>query len=336
MRLKLQALVALTVVTAMFGGVALAAARPSAHTGGTSSVTDTSATLHGTVNPNGASTYYYFVWGRTTAYGSRGPTRSAGGGTTTVLVQESADQLTPGATYHYRLIASNSSGTSLGADRTFTAGRPSPTVTTGAATQLSSAGTILTGTVNPNGESTSWYFEWGTLQSLSQQTAPQTLRPGTTPQSVSWSLQGLLSAGTVYQYRLVATHAKGVKSYGDTAIFMTYPAVRPYSHVTQTTRPHHAHSRPYVFTTTGTVRGPDWIPAQFACRGQVTIRFYRGHHQVRYMTAPVRSNCSFSRQTVFNHAPGGRTPVQLRVVVHFVSTNYLARNHGTTRYVTLG
>lgn len=321
---------------AALGGVALAAAPPSAQTGGTSSVSDTSATLHGTIDPNGSVTSYYFEWGPTTSYGNKGSAKSGGSGTQTESVEQTARNLTPGATYHYRLVASNASGTSDGADHTFTAGHPAPAATTGPATQVSSSGAILTGTVNPNGEDTSWYFQWGNLHSLSQQTAPGSFRALTSPQNVSWSLQGLLNAGTVYEYRLVASHPKGRKSYGDTQIFMTYPSVRPYGHVSQVTRPRHARHRPYLLTTTGTVGGPYWIPSQFACIGRVTIRFFRRHRQVRFMTAPIRPNCTFSRQTVFDHAPGGRTPTRLRVVVHFLSTPYLARSPGAVQYVTLG
>lgn len=336
MKLRFRVLIGVLAATAALGGIALAAAPPSAKTKGTSSVTDTSATLHGTVNPNGAATTYHFEWGTTTSYGSKSADASAGSGTTVIKVSHEVHGLTPGVTYHYRLVASNSAGTSDGADHTFVAGHPSPTVSTGSATELSTSGATLTGTVNPNGETTRWYFQWGDIHGLSQQTAQQSLGSLSSPQAVSWSLKGLLKAGTVYEYQLVAMHPKGVKTYGSTAMFMTYPLVRPYAHVSQTTRPRHDPSRPYVLTTSGKVSGPDWMPSQFACRGEVTVRFYRGKRQVRFRTARVHSNCTFSRRTVFWRTPGGPAPARLRVVVHFVSTHYLARNHGTTRYVTLG
>lgn len=310
-------------------GAALAAAPPTTTTGGTSSVSDTSATLHGAVNPNGLPTTYHFEWGTTTAYASNGPIRSAGSGTRAVSVHQSADHLTPGATYHYRLVATNSSGTTYGTDRTFVAGHVSPNVSTGPVTYLNSTGAVLNGTVNPNNEPTTWYFEWGNLSSLSQRTAPQSLAATTLADHVAWSLEGLLNPGTVYQYRLVATHPKSsAKSYGTTGIFMTYPSVRPYAWVRAITTPRNRIRYPYTFTTTGSVAGPSWIPAQFACTGEVTLRFYRGARQVRFETAPVQSNCTYSATTVFYRVPGGgRAPVQLKLLVHFVSTPYLANGH---------
>jgi hypothetical protein len=196
---------------------------------------------------------------------------------------------------------------------------------------------VLNGTVNPSGQGTTWYFQWGSLNSLSQQTAPQRLGPTSAFQSVSWSLQGLLNAATVYQYRLVAFHPKLPKVYGPTAIFMTYPSVRPYAQVRARTRPRHALRRPYVLTTSGTIRGPYWIPAQFACIGEVTVRVYVGTRHVRFKTARVQSNCTFSAQTLYRRLPARtHAPVHLRVVVHFVSTRYLANGHPAVGHTTLG
>lgn len=330
------ALAALGAAAALTASVAIAAAPPIVATGGTSSVTDTSAVLHGTVNPNGTATTYYFEWGTTKSYGSKSSVKSAGSGTTAIAVEQSIDHLTPGATYHYRLVATNPSGTTDGADRTFVAGHAAPAVVTGPAVDLNASGTTLTGTINSNDEATTWYFQWGTLSSLSQQTAPQALSPSASAQNVAWSLQGLLNPGTVYQYRLVAVHKDSIKTYGSTAIFMTYPAVRPYAAVTAITTPRHRILFPYTFTTRGTIGGPYWIPARFACFGEVTLRFYRGSRQVRFETAPVQSNCTYSATTVFDRVPGGApAPAQLKVVVHFVSTPYLANGRPAHDRVTI-
>lgn len=332
---NLKLLTAVLVVLALLATSATAfaapatAVPPTAATGGISSVSDTGATLHGTVNPNGLPTTYYFEWGRTNAYGNKGPVKSAGSGTSAVSVHQAVDHLTPGATYHYRLVATNSSGTTEGGDRAFVAGHVSPDVSTGPVSYLNSTGAVLNGTVNPNNEPTTWYFQWGNLNSLSQQTAPQHLTATSSPQNVGWSLEGLLNPGTVYQYRLVASHPKSsARSYGTTGVFMTYPAVRPYAWVRAITTPRNRIRYPYTFTTAGSVGGPSWIPAQFACTGEVTLRFYRGARQVRFETAPVQSNCTYSAKTVFYRLPGGGpAPMQLKLLVHFVSTQYLANGH---------
>ena len=90
---------------------------PSAITGSSTSVTVSSATLNGTVDPNGRATTWYFQYGSSTAYGSRTPTQSAGSGTTAAGVAAAVSRLRSGRLYHYRLVATSDAGTSRGADR---------------------------------------------------------------------------------------------------------------------------------------------------------------------------------------------------------------------------
>jgi len=92
---------------------------PSTTTGSATDMTQHSAKLNGTVNPNGDSTTYYFQWGPTTSYGNTTPTQSAGSGTSDVAVSANLTGLTPNTTYHYRLVAVNSAGTTNGSDMTF-------------------------------------------------------------------------------------------------------------------------------------------------------------------------------------------------------------------------
>jgi ligand-binding sensor domain-containing protein len=85
------------------------------------SVTSTSATLNGTVNPNGLSSTVRFDYGTTTSYGtsvtaSQGPVT----GSSNVSVTANLSGLTPNTLYHYRVEATNSAGTTYGADSTFT------------------------------------------------------------------------------------------------------------------------------------------------------------------------------------------------------------------------
>ena len=78
-----------------------------------------SATLNGTVNPNGLSTAVHFDYGITTNYGFSTATQTYQG-STTQNVSANVSGLTAGATYHFRIVASNSAGTTYGADRSFT------------------------------------------------------------------------------------------------------------------------------------------------------------------------------------------------------------------------
>lgn len=338
MRRKIQVLAAVAMGSAVLAGAAGAASSPAVVTGGTSARTDTSAVLNGSVNPNGSSTTYYFQWGLTNGYGDASKPGSAGAGTVAVSVKTTATSLIPGTTYHYRLVATNQFGTTTGADRTFTtAGHPPPGVVTGPATQLATNGATLTGAVNPSGATTTWWFNWGNSTSYSQQTVHQTLNSTTTPENVAASLQGLLAPGTIYHYQLVATHGGSTAtSTGADGTFMTYPSPRPVPRISARTRPRTALNRPYVFTTTGSIT-PAWIPAQYGCQGNVTIRFFRGLRQVGFTLAGVQPNCTFGARTVFSHLPPHtQAPVHLRVVIRFVSTPYLATNRAAYEHVTLG
>jgi len=92
---------------------------PTAITIPATGITTSAAILNGTVNPNGASTSYYFQWGTSTAYGSTTPNQSAGSGTTDVNASAPINGLTPNTTYHFQLVAFSNPGTIYGGDQTF-------------------------------------------------------------------------------------------------------------------------------------------------------------------------------------------------------------------------
>ena len=95
---------------------------PTITTGSSSNVGTTSATVPGTVNPNGQATTYHFDYGTSTSYGSQAPVPpdpSAGSGMTPQTVSATLTGLSQSTLYHYRIEATNASGTSYGADQTF-------------------------------------------------------------------------------------------------------------------------------------------------------------------------------------------------------------------------
>jgi len=98
---------------------------PTVETGGylTETLTKTSVSIAGTVNPNGLPGEYFFEYGLSNSYGSKAPIPGASLGSnlyTAQNVTQAIAQLLPGTTYHYRLAASNAKGTNFGVDRTFT------------------------------------------------------------------------------------------------------------------------------------------------------------------------------------------------------------------------
>jgi hypothetical protein len=78
-----------------------------------------SATLNGTVNPNGLDTTVHFEYGTTTNYGSSTATQNYSGNTVQNITAN-LSSLRAGATYHFRIVASNTAGTVFGTDLTFT------------------------------------------------------------------------------------------------------------------------------------------------------------------------------------------------------------------------
>ena len=140
-------------------------------------VGSTGATLNGSVNPNGSSTSVYFEYGTSGSYGTVTSTQSAGSGTSATPVNTTISGLAPRTTYHYRLDAVNGNGTTYGPDQTFTTTAGPPVVTTGGSSAVTSTGALVNGTVDPQGLTSSAYFQYGTTNSYGSQTATQTL-PG--------------------------------------------------------------------------------------------------------------------------------------------------------------
>lgn len=93
---------------------------PSVTTLPATSVTTSSATLNGSINPNGLPTTCFFEWGPTSYTNNTTPPASAGFGTSVVPVSAGITGLSSGHTYHYRLKGSNADGIAYGANQIFT------------------------------------------------------------------------------------------------------------------------------------------------------------------------------------------------------------------------
>ena len=312
--------IAIGVVTA---GVAGAAASPTVTTGAATKVSTTSAILNGHVTPNGQGTDYVFAYGPTAAYGAATAAHSAGSGTKSVAVTRKITGLTPGTIYHYRITATNRSGTAIGTDRSFTtAGHPPAAVVTGPAANVGRTVATPTGTIDPEGAPTSWIIQYGLTGAYGYETTAQLLGPATTPVPVSAQLSGL-TPGTLFHYRVVAYHGAAVASAGGDATFFTEPSRRPRPRLTAHTRPGRDRRSPYRFTTFGSLRGAGSIPPAQRCAGNVGIRFHNGRHQLAFVVAPVAGNCRFSATATFRRLRGPR-PAALRVTVDYRGTGYLA------------
>jgi pimeloyl-ACP methyl ester carboxylesterase len=196
--------------------IGLISAPPTVQTVAASSVTVSSAQLNATVYPNGSSTTVYFQYGTTASYGS---TTTAGSiGTQNLNLGTTVSGLSPSTTYHFRIVAYNSTGTSYGSDLTFTtSAQPAPTVSTVAASSITVNSAQLNATVNANGANTTVYFQYGTTASYGSTTTSGSI--GTQNLNLGTTVSGL-SPSTTYHFRIVAYNSGGT-SYGSDLTFTT-------------------------------------------------------------------------------------------------------------------
>ena len=206
-----------------FGDDQILRLAPVATTAAATSVKAQSATLNGTVNPNGLATTYQFEYGPTTSYGTKVPATpgSAGSGTSGVAKTFWIGDLSVGSTYHYRIVATNSGGTTFGEDRSFTTLNTAPVVSTGEASSVQPTSVVLNGTVNPGGLATTFLFEYGTTPSYGSKIPlpSKLIGSGTSDVPVSEVLSGL-APGTTYHYRVIGSNAEGT-IYGEDRSFST-------------------------------------------------------------------------------------------------------------------
>jgi hypothetical protein len=196
------------------------------------SVTRTTATLPGTVNPEGLETFYYYQYGTSTSYGGNAPSIqgvNAGSGTEAVPAPIGISGLVPATTYHYRLVATNADGTTHSPDKTFTTSPPTPpTVSTGEPSNVTLTTATVAGTINPEGLETSYELDLGTDTTYGTSIYGEA-GSGRAPTEVTVSLQNL-APGSVYHYRIVAINSDG-RTYGADRTFTTpaysNPIVQP-------------------------------------------------------------------------------------------------------------
>jgi plastocyanin len=200
--------------TLMKGTVSVSGpAAPEVNTGSASAVSGSEATLNGTVNPSEQETSYFFEYGTTAAYGQKTPAASAGSGTSPVSKSATVIGLSIATTYHFRLVAENGTGTSFGTDRTFVTSGP-PSTTTGPATGVGKAEATLTGSVNPHGFETVYFFAYGTTTAYGQKTVEVSAGAGVTALPAANSVTGL-APSTTYHFQLVAENTAGTTAGSD-------------------------------------------------------------------------------------------------------------------------
>jgi molybdopterin-binding protein len=180
---------------------------PTVTTEAATSVSSSSATLNGTVNPNGSPTTGWFEWGTTASYGNMTPTFSGGSGTSPVPMSWPISGLASNTTYHFRAVGQNGAGTDYGSDMSFTTATTTGiTVTSpngGESWQVGTTQTILwTYTGNPGS-----YVKIELLKGTSvNSTITSSTSIGSNGSgSYSWTIPTTQTTGSDYKVRVTST-----------------------------------------------------------------------------------------------------------------------------------
>jgi hypothetical protein len=169
-------------------------------------IDDTSASLPGTINPNGASTGYYFQYGLSPDDLSQLTQLAEGGsGTTSEDVGATLSGLTPGTTYYYELVGTANGSYDGGVQSFTTTGTKPATATTTAATVTGDTAATLNGILNPAGVDTSYKFIYGfSAGALKKSTTVTDGGDGISLEDVNAALSNL-TPGTTYYYEVIGT-----------------------------------------------------------------------------------------------------------------------------------
>ncbi len=239
-----------------------------------SDVTEHEARIGAEVNPQGTTEITYFVqYGTTTSYGQSAPNppastswvtcglECAGENETPRPVSVALAELQPGTTYHYRVVASTSHGTSYGADSTFTTlsqtpssgGETQPSIDSESVSNIGERNATLEAQIDPNGRYTGYEFQIDTTGSFdfsgpvcpfsfpgdaecdailaSGETMPGGVEPkpqymaaATGAETLTLDLASIgvvLEPGTTYHYRVIATHGGAATVDGPDQTFTT-------------------------------------------------------------------------------------------------------------------
>ena len=253
---KCTRIITVFIVSALFAsvfGFNYAQAAPSVTTGTAVLSSQYLVNVYGTVNPNGSSTEIWVEYGTSSPPSTPYGKYSIGSGSSTVDVKIWIPRLQENTTYYYRIVAqsggavtygstnsfntangavtssggsstssSNSGSTSGGSNTssgTYNSGSTAPSVITNGPASVSSNSVVLNGSINPNNTNTSFWFEFGSSQSLGQKTSIQSLNSTNSWQLVTGNISGLVPS-TPYYYRVVAQNNFGT-NFGDIKNFTT-------------------------------------------------------------------------------------------------------------------
>ena len=218
--------------------------------------------------------------------------------------------LTDETTYHYRLVAVDANGKSLGAEKTMTPHRVTA-LRTEAADEIVRAGAELHGSYEGTGEADHWWFEWGTSPSSLTESSASEEETATGHTAISTSAEGL-EPDTIYYFRASAENEASKVSLGEILKFKTLPAV-----LSLETKPA-TELKPHTAELNASYVG-DGTPTEYS--------FEWGNRRVYGHTTPVETTSASGPQSL---VPAELTGLELETIYHYriVATNALGTTYG--------
>ncbi len=195
------------------------------------SVTGTTGTLEGVLNPGAAGepgSYVFLYRQNPSECEGKGQKTTQGGNSTGEASErvpgEPVTGLLANTTYTYCLKATNGVGeTAVSAPRSFTTPAEEPAVTAESFTDVGSSSAVLHATVQPGGNSTSVFFEYGPTASYGNTTAVQSAGDGSTPVTVQAAVENLAPDSPIH-FKAVTTSNGHTTGTGADTSFNTLPA----------------------------------------------------------------------------------------------------------------
>ena len=117
--------------------------------------------LKGSFDPDNIATKYFFEYGINTGYGLKTAADRWAAPPGVTEVGAALTGLPSGKVFHYRIVAQNVNGTTVGADRTFRTGSP-PDISSVRATEVAETSATLKAAINPVGFESKYKIEYGT------------------------------------------------------------------------------------------------------------------------------------------------------------------------------
>jgi hypothetical protein len=197
---------------------------PTAATAKATNITKTSMTLEGTVDPEGEGvTFCQFEYGTTSGYGSAAlcSPSEPGNGSSPVAVHADVSGLKPGEIYHFRLVAVNENGYTVGVDETAETALSLPALEGESTSYVGVTEALLSADLASDGLPTTYHVEYGTTTAYGSVTPEVNVGDPREAVVATARLEGL-KPDVEYHYRFVAVNAEGT-TLGPDMTFTTAP-----------------------------------------------------------------------------------------------------------------